>query len=163
MSIDELNTYDRDRFVATLGWIFEHSPWVAERTWASRPFESRDHLHRVMIETMQAASRDEQQALLCAHPDLGTKASMSDASIGEQAGAGLDRLTPAEYQRLTTMTSAYQARFDFPFVLAVKGRTKHDVVAILGHRLLQSPDAEWQEALEQVGRIAAFRLRDAVD
>jgi len=163
VSIDELNSYDRDRFVATLGWVFEHSPWVAARAWASRPFEGRDHLHRVMVETVHAASRDEQQALLCAHPDLGTKASMSDASVGEQAGAGLDRLTPAEYQRLTTMTSAYHTRFGFPFVLAVKGRTKHDVIAILGHRLLQKPDAERQEALEQVGRIAAFRLHDVVD
>jgi 2-oxo-4-hydroxy-4-carboxy-5-ureidoimidazoline decarboxylase len=163
MTIAELNACNRDRFVATFGWIFERSPWVAERAWASRPFASGDELHRAMVEALRSASRVEQLDLLCAHPDLGTKARMSDASVGEQTGAGLDRLTPEEYHRLTTSTSAYRARFGFPFLLAVKGLTKHDVFTALAERLPRNPDAEWQEALEQVGRIAVFRLRDVVD
>ena len=81
----------------------------------------------------------------------------------EQAGAGLDRLTPDEYRRLTSSTSAYRSRFGFPFLLAVKGLTKHDVFMSLAQRLPRSPETEWQEALEQVGRISAFRLRDVVD
>ena len=163
MTIAELNSCDRDLFVATLGGIFEHSPWVAERAWASRPFASRDHLHRVMVDAVRAASREEQHALLCAHPELGSRARMSDASVGEQAGAGLDRLTPEDYRHLTSATSAYRDRFGFPFLLAVKGLTKHDVLTAVAERSSRSPDAEWQEALEQVGRIARFRLRDVVD
>ena len=163
MTIDELNACDRDLFVATFGAIFERSPWVAERAWASRPFVSRDDLHRAMVETLRSASRDEQHVLLRAHPDLGTKAHMSDASVGEQAGAGLDRLTPEEYHRLTNSASAYRERFGFPFLLAVHGLTKHDVFTALAERLPGNPEAEWQEALEQVGRIAAFRLRDVVE
>jgi 2-oxo-4-hydroxy-4-carboxy-5-ureidoimidazoline decarboxylase len=162
MTIAELNASDHGRFVEALGWIFEHSPWVAERVWAHRPFATREDLHRAMMHEVRIANEEEQRALLRAHPDLGTKARMSDASVGEQAGAGLDRLTPADYQRLQTLTSEYRERFGFPFLLAVKDRTTQDVFDTLSTRLRRDADAEWREALDQVSRIASFRLNDVV-
>jgi OHCU decarboxylase len=162
MTLDEMNASDRDAFVAELGWIFEDSPWAAERAWRHRPFDSLDALHRAMIGEVSAAARDEQLALLRAHPDLGSRARMTNASTGEQAGAGLDRLTPDEFERLRQLNTAYREKFGFPFLLAVKGSTKHDVLAALAARLGATPDEELAEALRQVYRIAWFRLQDAV-
>ena len=162
MTLDELNASDRNRFVAALGSIFEESPWAAERAWSHRPFASLEGLHRAMTTAVLASSRVEQLALLRAHPDLGTRARMTSASAGEQAGAGLDRLTPDEFERLQQLNTAYREKFGFPFLLAVKGCTKDDVLAALAARLPATPDEEFAEAMQQVFRIAWFRLQDAV-
>jgi 2-oxo-4-hydroxy-4-carboxy-5-ureidoimidazoline decarboxylase len=162
MTLLELNASDRDRFVATIGWVFEHSPWVAERAWERRPFASVGELHGAMVADVLAAPPDEQMALLRAHPDLGARARMSDASTGEQAGAGLDSLTPEEFARLQQLNAAYRERFGFPFLFAVKGSTKQDVLEALAGRLLKSPDDEMAEAIRQVSRIAWFRLQDVI-
>jgi 2-oxo-4-hydroxy-4-carboxy-5-ureidoimidazoline decarboxylase len=111
-----------------------------------------------MVEALTAAGADAQLAVLRAHPDLGARARMSEASVGEQAGAGLDRLTPEEFERLQQLNHDYREAFGFPFLLAVKGATKHDVLAALEHRRHSTRDAEFGEALRQVARIARFRL-----
>ena len=162
MTLAELNAADIAGFVDALGWIFEESPWVAERSWHSRPFADIAALHDAMVAQVEAASREEQLALLRAHPDLGTRARVSDASRGEQAGAGLDRLTPEEFARLTEWNSGYRDRFGFPFLFAVKGSTKHDILRALGERRGASQEAEFREALRQVYRIARFRLEGAL-
>src|SRR5689334_11408274 len=100
MTIEELNAADRNSFVEALGWIFEHSSWVAERAWERRPFAGVGALHEAMVSEVERATPGEQMALLRAHPDLGTRARISAASSGEQAGVGLDRLTPEEFDRL---------------------------------------------------------------
>ena len=158
MTLAELNARECDAFVEALGWIFEDSPWVAERTWARRPFASRDALHQAMIDVVQQASEAEQLALLRAHPDLGTRARISDASTGEQRRAGLDRLDADEYGRLQRLNDEYRRRFGFPFLFAVKGSTKADVLTALEARVGRSKDEELTEALSQVYRIAGFRL-----
>ena len=160
MTIAELNARDRDGFVEALGWIFENSPWVAERAWARRPFASLEAVHQAMIDVVQQGSEAEQLALLRAHPDLGTRARISDASTGEQRGAGLDRLAPDEYGRLQRLNDQYRRRFGFPFLFAVKGSTKEDVLTALEARVGRSRDEELTESLRQVYRIAGFRLED---
>jgi len=162
MTLDELNAAAEPHFVEALGWIFESSPWVAERAWARRPFASVDRLHEAMTAVVDAADEGERLALLRAHPDLGTRARMSAASVGEQQGAGLDRLTPEEFHRLQQRNLAYREKFGFPFLFAVKGSTKHDILAALERRLAADRDQEFQEALRQVYRIAMFRLQDLV-
>ena len=158
MTIAELNTADRQRFVETLGWVFEQSPWVAERVWEARPFADIDMLHRQMTSALSRATRDEQLAVLQAHPDLGTRAKMSDASEGEQAGAGLDRLSRHDLERLQRLNSAYREKFGFPFLYAVKGSTPTQILDALERRLPREGDEEFGEALDQVARIAKFRL-----
>ncbi len=162
MTIGDLNEADRAAFVRTLGWIFEDSPWVAERAWTRRPFASVSDLHQAMVDAVSTADRRDQLTLLRAHPDLGARARMSEASVGEQAGAGLDRLTPDEFAHLQQSNTAYRDKFGFPFLLAVKGSTTDDVLAALDRRLNAGIDAEFEEALRQVARIAEFRLQDLI-
>jgi 2-oxo-4-hydroxy-4-carboxy-5-ureidoimidazoline decarboxylase len=162
MTIDSLNALDRAGFVAAIGWVFEDSPWVADRAWEESPFAGVDALHRAMVKQVEQAMPEEQLALLCAHPDLGTRARVSDASTAEQAGAGLDQLTPKEFERLRTLNEAYRDKFGFPFLLAVKGSTKHDILGALERRVQCSRDEEYRVALEQVYRIARFRLEDNI-
>ena len=158
MTIEALNSFDRARFVKTVGWVFEHSPWVAERAWAARPFANVDALHGAMVDQVKQASAEEQLALLRAHPDLGTRARVSEASAAEQAGAGLDQLTPAELERLLALNQAYRDTFGFPFLFAVKGSSNHDILDALERRVSSSRDEEYSVALAQVYRIARFRI-----
>ena len=158
MNIDEINSLTAMEFVERLGWVFEGSPWVAERAWNQGPFDSLDALHAAMAREVEQASAKEQLALLRAHPDLGARAKMSNASVGEQAGAGLDRLTRDEYDELTRLNTEYRERFGFPFLFAVKGSGKDDILKSLRQRVAGTREEEFRTALEQVYRIARFRL-----
>ena len=162
MTIADLNSLEREQFVSAIGWIFEHSPWVAERAWMMRPFADVQALHRAMVAQVERSLPDEQLDLLRAHPDLGTRARVSEASSAEQAGAGLDQLTPAEFERLRRLNEDYRAKFGFPFLFAVKGSTKHDILDALERRARSSREEEYLVALDQVYRIARFRLEDTL-
>lgn len=162
MTIGDLNLLDQTSFVAAIGWVFEHSPWVAERAFHARPFATLDALHAAMTEQVNRATFAESLALLKAHPDLGARARLSEASTAEQADAGLDSLTPGEFEQFHRLNAAYRNRFGFPFLLAVKGSTKHDILRALQARMEASPDDEYREALRQVYRIARFRLEDLI-
>ncbi len=159
-STTTLNAFPKPEFVAALGGIFEHAPWVAEGVWPERPFASPDTLHRAMCAVVAAAGPEAQLALIRAHPDLAGKAAlaMTAASSAEQAGAGLDRLTEEEYGRFHTLNDLYRARFGFPFILAVKGHTKTSILAAFESRLPNTPECERERALAEIYRIARFRL-----
>ena len=162
MTISQLNAASLNEFVEEVGWVFEHSPWVARRAWKFHPFESLDDLHMRMTREVEAASTAEKLALLRAHPDLGTRAKISESSTKEQASAGLDQLTPVEFARLHRANEAYKAKFGFPFLYAVKGSSKARIMEALDARLQSTPEEEFQEALRQVYRIARFRLDEIV-
>ena len=162
MTLGAGNACDRAEFVAALGWIFEGSPWVAERAWEHRPFAGPDQLHAAMMAAVANAHMDEKLMLLRAHPDLGTRAKTSDASAGEQAGAGLDRLTRAEFERLRALNAAFKQKFGYPFLFAVRNSTKHQILDALERRLRSGPGEELAEALRQVHRIAQFRLEGLI-
>jgi 2-oxo-4-hydroxy-4-carboxy-5-ureidoimidazoline decarboxylase len=162
ITIEQINALARPAFVAKLGGIFEDSPWVADRAWASRPFASVDQLHAAMVTVVENAELAQRLALLRAHPDLGTRARVSPASEAEQTGAGLDRLTPAEFDRLHRVNATYRDKFGFPFLLAVKGSTKADILRAIESRLNAAPETELREALRQVYRIARFRLEEMI-
>ncbi len=115
-----------------------------------------------MVQQVEAASKEKQLALLRAHPDLGTRARVTAASGAEQAGAGLDHLTPPEFERLQRLNAEYRDKFGFPFIFAVKGSTKHDILRALEQRLEEDPEQEFREALRQVFRIARFRIEDSI-
>jgi 2-oxo-4-hydroxy-4-carboxy-5-ureidoimidazoline decarboxylase len=161
-SLAELNSLDSPGFVEAIGWVFEDSPWVAERVWERRPFSCLESLLSAMIGEVDSASEKEQLHLLRAHPDLGARVRMGTASAAEQAGAGLDSLTAEELQRIRALNSAYRSKFGFPFLYAVKGSTKTDILRNLEQRIEQTPETEYRDALRQVYLIAEFRLHDAV-
>jgi 2-oxo-4-hydroxy-4-carboxy-5-ureidoimidazoline decarboxylase len=162
MTLAELNGADRATFVAALGGVFEHSPWVAEGAYAARPFARVEDLHRAMVDVVQRAAPARQLALIRAHPELAGKAAirreLTSASNAEQSGAGLTECSPEEYAKLQALNARYNAKFGFPFILAVKGYDRTGVIAEFERRVERTPDEEHEESLRQVGRIAGFRL-----
>jgi 2-oxo-4-hydroxy-4-carboxy-5-ureidoimidazoline decarboxylase len=166
LTVAEVNALDAAAFERHLGAVFEHAPWIARRTAGRRPFKSPEDLHRAMCEVIAQAGEAEQLALLRNHPDLAGKAAIAGDltadSRREQQGAGLDRLSSAEYERFHALNRAYKERFGFPFILAVKGKTKDDILAAFAARADGERAAEFRTALDQVGRIGGFRLADLV-
>ena len=167
MNLAAINAADRAGFVAALGSIFEHSPWVAERAYDGRPFANIDALHGAMVAAMRGAQRAEQLALIRAHPELAGRAMVRNEltadSTKEQTGAGLTQCTPAEYARLVDLNTRYTAKFGFPFILAVKGYDRQGVIAEFARRVERSADEEFDEALAQIARITRFRLDALVE
>lgn len=162
VSLTQLNQMNQAEFVATLGAIFENTPAIAEAVWAARPFASIAELHQSMVAVVQQMSRDEQLALIRAHPDLGSRAKMAEASVQEQSGAGLDRLSAEEFHQLQSLNQNYKDKFGFPFIVAVKNHTKASILAAFEARLHHSIEAEQQEALNQIFQITRLRLDQQV-
>jgi len=166
LTIEALNAMTVQAFTAALGSIFEHSPWVAQRAAILRPFTSREALHRAMCGQVARATAAEQDALIRAHPRLGARgrqrAQLTQSSSREQHRAGLDACTDAQFAELLRLNELYMARFDFPFILAVRGHTPESILAAMTQRLTHDPDTERATALQQIGRIAAFRLADGI-
>lgn len=166
MKLDELNTSSTEDFIEALGGIFEHSPWVAERVAQMRPFASIGQLHAAMTGAVDKAGQIAQLGLIRAHPDLAGKAArqgrLTSSSTSEQKGAGLDRLTDEEFEEFHGLNNAYQSRFGFPFILAVRGHDKHSIMAAFRKRLENNSGEEVLEALRQIAQIARFRLDDLV-
>ena len=166
-TLSDLNCLDTTAFVERLHGIYEHSPWIPERAAAQRPFASLAALKLALQDAVALASEDEQLSLLRAHPELAGKAAIAGAltaeSTGEQAASGLDRCSPDEYAALHQLNAAYNARFGFPFILAVKGPTgqglaRQAIIATFRRRLGNGLPDEMAEALRQVHRIAEIRL-----
>lgn len=166
MNLATLNAQTSAAFTQTLATIFEHSPWVPAGAASKRPFNSVDALHAAMVSVVDSAGLDRQLALIRAHPDLAGKAALAGnltaESTSEQKGAGLDRLNEQEFNKFHKLNNAYKAKFDFPFILAVRGHDKHSILASFESRLLNSPESEKTEALAQIARIAGFRLNDLI-
>lgn len=149
----------RDEFLARFGPVYEASPWVAEGVWPDPP-AGREALAAAMATVVDAAPREAKLALIRAHPELASRARMADASVREQSGAGLDQCSPAEFEAFQRLNAAYNARFGFPFIVAVKGLTRADILAAFEARLANDPDTEFETAMTQIHRIAGFRLAD---
>ena len=167
MTLDEINNLDQERFVAALGFLLEHSPWVAAEAWHARPFRSIDALHQALCTVMYNAGPSQQLALIRAHPDLAGKAAIAGtltaSSTKEQASAGLDQLSPVEYARFTELNGAYRVRFGFPFIICVREHTKERILRNFATRLEHTPDEEINTALGEIAKIANLRLRDFVE
>ncbi|MDH2242309.1 2-oxo-4-hydroxy-4-carboxy-5-ureidoimidazoline decarboxylase [Stutzerimonas stutzeri] len=160
------STLDRDAFVAAFADVYEHSPWVAETVYQAGVDETLDDievLHTRLSQAMLAADRDTQLALVNAHPDLAGKAAvrgeLTASSTSEQAGAGIHQCTPDEFARFTELNEAYKAKFGFPFIMAVKGSNRHQILAAFEERIHNSPEQEFARALAEINKIALFRLQ----
>ena len=161
-SLVKLNKLSQEEFTQALGAIFEHTPDIARSTWDDRPFASTADLYTKMVTAVSAMTEAEKLALIQAHPDLGSKAKMAEASISEQAGAGLDQLSVEEFDRFQFLNRSYREKFGFPFIVAVKNYTKTSILAAFKQRLDNSPETEMQQALAEICEIARFRLESAI-
>jgi adenine deaminase len=163
LALDGRLSFDRTAFIARFGGLFEDSPWVAEAAWHEGGFADAEELYAALRSAMYAAPPERRLALIRAHPDLGERVRpMTAASRGEQAGAGLDRLSEAEYERFVALNAAYREKFGFPFVICVREQTKESILAAAAARLASSPGAEVETALAEIAKIARLRLEDAL-
>ncbi len=164
LTLTQLNALAREEFVRTFGPVFENSPWIAELTWPQRPFVDVAQLHAALCETVRAAGEEKQLALIRAHPDLVGKLALAGQltkeSTGEQASAGLDRLTPEEVALFQQNNAAYKEKFGFPFVICARLNKKEAILNGFKLRLNNSREQEIQAALGEIFKIAELRLQD---
>ena len=157
-SIDEVNQMNSETFIDVFGSVFEHSPWAAEQAYANLPVASLRELQDSLCRAVLESSEKAQLGLLCAHPELGSKDKMARASVHEQAAAGINRADEARRSRMLELNQSYREKFDFPFIVAVKGLSPDDILDNMQARITNSRDDEFQECLSQVMRIATFRI-----
>jgi OHCU decarboxylase len=166
ISFAELNRRDRAGFVAAIGHVFEHSPWIAEATWVGRPFADLHALHAALCAVVDEAGTEPQLALIRAHPDLAGRMAragqLGGDSTQEQIAAGLDALSPAEAAAFDTYNDAYRERFGFPFVICARENKKAAILAAFPRRLANTRDEEIAVALAEIAKIAWLRLQDSV-
>jgi 2-oxo-4-hydroxy-4-carboxy-5-ureidoimidazoline decarboxylase len=166
IKLAQLNQLDRAGFVAVCGPLFEHSPWIADRTFHQAPFASREALYAALCATLGLATTEEKLGLVRAHPDLvgrlALEGVLTPESTGEQATAGLNALTADEVRQFDEYNAAYHAKFDFPFVICARENKKEAILAAFPVRLQNSPEQELATALVEIGKIARLRLCDAV-
>jgi OHCU decarboxylase len=163
-SLAGLNELGRKDFLRVVGPVFEHSPWIAELTWAKRPFESVGALHRALCQTVVASDESRKLALIQAHPDLAGRAAragtLPPASTREQAAGGLDRLSSEEAALFDKYNREYRERFGFPFVICARQNKKEAMLAGFERRLAHSREQEIETALAEIFKIAELRLHD---
>ena len=166
ITLAALNGLAQTDFVRLVGPVFEHSAWIAEAAWAEQPFASTGQLQAALCRTVKGAGEARQLALIRAHPDLVGRAALAGtltrASTGEQADAGLNQLTPDELTLFRKQNAAYQERFGFPFVICARLNKKAAILAAFERRLQNSRPHEIKTALEEIFKIAELRLRDLI-
>src|SRR5262245_44168005 len=163
LTLAEVNSMGPAEFVDRLGAIYEKSPWVAEAAWNARPFADCEALEGALAQVVRNASQAQQLELLNMHPRLGTRLALAGYSRSEQAGAGLLEASAAERAELKQLNSAYEAKFGFPFILAVRNASLHSILESCRTRINHERALEFDESLRQVFRIAHFRLSDLLD
>jgi len=167
LTVGQVNNADQREFVAKFGALYENSPWVAEEAWHGRPFDSLSELHGAFVRAMYDAPNERQMELIRAHPDLAGKAAvageLTPESSREQASAGLDRLTPEEYEGFNGINRAYQERFGIPMIVCVREHTKESILQNARSRLGNSRREEIDIALGEIAKIARLRLQELVD
>ena len=166
-ALDQLNALDRNAFVAALGDVFEHAPWVAESAHAARPFATVAALHDAMMQAVRTAPREQQLAFVRGHPELGGKVARAGAmtadSVSEQGGLGLDRLSDAEFARFERLNAAHGTTFGFPFIICVRRHTRDSILRQFERRAGNDSATELAAALSEIGFITRLRLVAKVD
>lgn len=158
----QLNQMTEAEFIQVIGPAFEDTPQIAAQAWPQRPFASVADLHSKMVALVRAMTEADQLSLIQAHPDLGTRVAMAEASVAEQSQAGLTQLTAVEYDDFQALNQRYKDRFGFPFILAVAGHSKASILENFRQRLGNDPATEKATALQQIETIAQLRLHTMV-
>ena len=166
LTLERVNAMTLQAFLAALGGVFEHSPWIAQRAFAARPFASVAALHVAMVDAVQRAPREAQVALLNVHPELAGKEAQAGAltrsSTSEQAGVGLNALSREEMEAMARWNRQHREKFGFPFIIAVRQHSKASIFSEFQRRLTTDSETELAACLEQVFAIARLRLEDLV-
>jgi len=166
-TLAEINRYTPQQFSSAVGTVYEHSPWIAERAFARRPFASPLDLQLALYGVVQGASDGEKLALIRAHPELAGReaqaGTLTSASTREQAAAGLGTLSPDEAAELRRLNARYVSTFGFPFVICARQNRKDAILGTLRARLSNTREQEIANAIAQIGEIARLRIADLVE
>lgn len=166
ITVEDLNFLSPDEFTVAIGTVVEDSPWIVRAAAEARPFADRDALYAAVIAVIETASEADRLALIAAHPDLAGRVAregrLSAASRDEQAGAGLDRLTPAEIVRFDAANAAYRSRFGFVFIVCARDRTKASILDAIERRVANSRSDEIGTAIAEIAKIVRLRLEDLI-
>lgn len=160
--IENLNKLSNDAFIERLGSIYEHSPWVAEQAYQQHPFDSADSLQKIMFDIVQASGIDDRLTLIRNHPELAGKeadaGTLTADSQKEQSNAGLNHCTAEELKQIRELNKDYLDKFSFPFVIAVSGLNKHQIIAAMQDRLQHDDETEFATSIKEIGKIGRIRL-----
>jgi 2-oxo-4-hydroxy-4-carboxy-5-ureidoimidazoline decarboxylase len=166
LTLSGLNALPGPSFVAALGEVFEHAPWVAEAAAPGRPYPTVSALHAAMVQAIRQAAPDRQRAFISGHPELGSRvrrAELTAHSQAEQGGLGLDRLSAEEFDRFNGLNAAYREKFGFPFIVCVRRHTRDSILRQFERRLAHDAETERDAALTEISHITRLRLVALVD
>lgn len=163
LNLRELNALSREEFTKIIGPVFENSPWIADKTWKSRPFQSREQLYAALCKTVSDSNDNEKLELIRAHPDLAARIALTSASRNEQASAELNQLSEDEITRFDNYNRQYRQKFGFPFVICARLNKKDAILSAFATRLQNSAEREKETALKEIFKIADLRLGEIVE
>ncbi len=159
---DKFNKLGKTEFISTFGNIFEKTEWIAEKCYESKPYNNLDELVLKMMEIFENTEKDKHLEILNAHPDLAIEKKLTDDSKNEQKNASLNQCTDQEFMEFNELNKKYKKKFSFPFIIAVKGKNKEEILNIFRQRIVNNINLEFEEAKKQVKKIASFRLNEII-
>ena len=161
--INKINKLPQSEFIKIFANIFENARWIAEELYVQKPFNDFEELSSKIFNIFENATKDKQLKILNAHPDLANKTKISlltPNSLKEQTSVGLDQCTEEEFDEFKHLNEQYKKKFDFPFILAVKGKNKNEILNNFKKRISFDPATEFDHAIKQVKQIASLRLKE---
>ena len=164
--INKINKFSKSEFTKVFANIFENASWIAEKLYGQKPFSSYEELSLKMINIFETCSKEKKLEILNAHPNLADKtriSSLTPDSKQEQHNAGLDQCTEVEFNEFKKLNDLYKKKYNFPFILAAKGKNKNEILNNFRKRVSSEPEIEFDEAIKQVKQIASLRLKELYD
>ena len=161
-SIDTFNKLNKSEFLSTFGNVFEKTEWIAEKCYDSKPYNNVQELVNKMMEVFENSIKEKHLEILNSHPDLAVKKKLTKESENEQANANLNQCTNEEFEEFNRLNEKYKKKFGFPFIIAVKGKNKNEILKIFRQRITNNINLEFEEAKKQVKKIATFRLSEII-
>jgi len=160
--IDKFNKLSKSEFISVFGNIFEKTEWIAERCYESKPYNDLDELILKMMKIFENTEKDKHLEILNSHPDLAIEKKLTDDSKNEQKNASLNHCTNEEFLEFKNLNEKYKKKFGFPFIIAVKGKNKEEILNSFRQRITNNINLEFEEAKKQVKKIANFRLSEII-
>ena len=161
-SIDKFNKLSKAEFISIFRNIFEKTEWIAAQAYALKPFNNFEELFSKMMEIFENSEKENHLEILNAHPDLAVEKKLTDDSKKEQNSANLNQCSEEEFKELKELNERYKKKFGFPFIIAVKGKNRQEILVNFRKRIINTTDLELEEAKQQVKKIATFRLREII-
>ena len=161
-SIDKFNKLNKSEFLSIFGNVFEKTEWIAEKCYNSTPYHSPDELYLKMMDIFENTKKEKHLEILNAHPDLAVQKKLTEDSNNEQKNAGLNQCTDHEFMEFNNLNKKYKEKFGFPFIIAVKGKNKEEILNNFRQRITNDINLEFEEAKKQVKKIASFRLSEII-